>query len=100
MPSAASVSRSNASGSIAWVARQVQLHVDEGARQVLDRLEALVEGRRLLDLLDQLLRDGLAGLVVQRVGVEHLRRGQPVLEQLRRELDVVARAAFPRASGS
>ena len=62
--------------------------------------EALVEGRGLLDLRDQRRRDRLARLVVQRERVQHLGRRQPVLEQLRRELDVVARhARAGRASG-
>ena len=76
MPSAASVSRSNASGSIVVVRRrrEVELHVDQRARQVLDGREALVERRGALDLLDQLLRHRLAGLVVQREAVEHLGR--------------------------
>ena len=46
---------------------------------------------RALDPLDQAARDGLPGLVMQREAAQHLRREQPALEQLRRELDVVAR---------
>ena len=49
---------------------------------------------------DQRLRDRLAGLVVQREAVQHLGRRQPVLEELRRELDVVARhVACPTSDG-
>ena len=77
-------------------AREVQLHVDQRARQVLDGLEALVELVGALDLLDQRLRDRLAGLVVQREAIEDLGRRQPVLEQLRRKLDVVASDARAR----
>src|SRR5690606_36739769 len=73
------------------VAREVHLHVDQRAREVLRRREALVEGRRALDPVDQLLRDRLARLVMDREALEHLGRREPVLEELRWELDVVAR---------
>ena len=46
---------------------------------------------RLLDLVDQRLRHRLAGLVVLGVVGEHLRVERPVLVELRRELDEVAR---------
>ena len=73
--------------------REVELHVDERAGQELDGREALVERRGALDLGHQLARHRLPGLDVEGEAVEHFRRRQPVLEQLRRELDVVARHA-------
>ncbi len=62
-------------------------------RQVLDGDEALVELRRLLDLLHERRRDHLAGLVVLRVDLQHLGLEAPVLHDLRRHLDEVAREA-------
>ncbi len=58
--------------------------------------EALVERRRLLDLVDQFLRHRLAGLVVAEVFVDHLVGQEPVLEQLRMEFGVIAHPAAKR----
>ena len=71
----------------------MQLHVDDRGRQVLDGREALVELLAADDLVDERLRHRLFRLVVAREAVEHLARQQPVLVQLRRELDEVARRA-------
>ena len=72
------------------VAGQVQLHVDQRRGQQFGDLEALAEFAGLLDLVDQRLRDWLAGLVVQGELAEHLRGRQPGLMHLARKLDVVA----------
>ena len=73
------------------VAGQVQLHVDQRRGQVFGRAEALAELAGRLDLVDQGLRDRLAGLIVQGELVQHLLGRQPVLVQLAGELDIVAR---------
>ena len=77
------------------VAGQVQLHVDQRRGQVFGDIEALAEGPGLVDLVDQDLRQRLAGLIVQGKAVQHLRRGQPVLVHLAGELHIVAE--HPRA---
>jgi hypothetical protein len=76
-----------------FVARQMQLHVQQPAGQELGGGEPLVERRGALDALDQFGRDrlrrsGSAGEAVQQFG-----RRQPVLEQLRRQFDEIARNA-------
>ncbi|KAG0739165.1 hypothetical protein G6F24_017416 [Rhizopus arrhizus] len=66
--------------------------VQQRGRQVLGGRIALGEAACLEDLVDQFLRHRLAGLVVLGVVGEHLRVQRPVLVELRRELDEVARA--------
>ncbi len=48
--------------------------------------EALVEGAALLDPGDELIGDGLAGLVLPRIDLENLGRHGPVLHDLARKL--------------
>ena len=75
----------------AGLRREVQLHVDQCAGEVLDGGEALVEVLGALDLGDELGRDRLAGLVVDGVALEDLLGRQPMFEQLRGEFDIVPR---------
>ncbi len=65
--------------------------VKQRGRQVLGGRVALVEAACLEDLVDQLLRHRFAGLVVLGVVGEDLRVQRPVLVELRRELDEIAR---------
>ena len=71
-------------------ASQVQLHVDECAGEILHGAEAFVERFRARYLRCQLCGHGLAGLHVARELVQHLGGGEPVFQQLRGELHVVA----------
>ena len=73
------------------VRHHVKLHVDEGACQILGRIEALAGIGGTLDLVDQLLRDWLARVDVKRIILQHFARRQPVLVHLARELHIVAR---------
>ena len=47
------------------VAGQMEFHVHQRARQILDRGKPLVERLRLFDLVEQLLRHRFTGFVVQ-----------------------------------
>ena len=49
------------------VGEHVPIHIQERGGQVFDRHEALVEVPGVLELVDQFLRDGLAGFIVERV---------------------------------
>ena len=73
----------------------VPVHVQVAGGQVFDRGEALVEEAGFLDLVHELLRDGLARLVVPGVGLDDLGIAGPVLHDLRAELDEVARHVRP-----
>src|SRR5690349_24794637 len=76
---------------IDWdAAGEMQLHVDEGAGQVFDRGESLIEIPGASDLLYKCGRNGLAGFVVHSVATEHGGGGKPVFKQLGWELHVVA----------
>ena len=83
----ASALASNASTSCfgASGGQHVPLHVEVGGRQQFAELIALTPGLRLLDLVDQRLRDRLAGLVVHRIVLQHIGIERPVLVELRRE---------------
>ena len=67
------------------------LHIELRGRDELGERVALVELARLLDLRRPARRHRLASLVVLRVVREHRRLGRPVLVELRRKLDEVAR---------
>ncbi len=74
------------------VGRQgVPFQVHQRGSHVLQRVEALVEAAGLEHLVQKILRDRLAGLVVARVARKHLGILVPVFLELRGELDVVAR---------
>jgi hypothetical protein len=66
-------------------------HVDQRRRGEFDRGETRAECAGREHLVEQFLRHRLAGLVVQRVLFEHFRHGQPMLVELRRQLDEIAR---------
>ena len=72
------------------IAGQVEPHVDQRTGQKLDGAKARVEGRSPAHPGDEVGWNGPACLRVDREAVEHLGGGQPVLEQLRGELHVVA----------
>ena len=62
------------------VAREVQLHVDDGGGFGLHDREGLVKGGRLVDLVDQGLGDRVAVLVDQEL--QHFRGREVVLVEL------------------
>ena len=66
-------------------------HVEIGGRHVLDGRESLIEPGRCTNLVDNVLRDLLAGLVVLREHPQYLGFAHPVLHDLRRKFDEVAR---------
>ena len=70
---------------------EMHLHVDQRGGEVFDSRKTLIERRCLLDSIHEVLRNRLSRLVMQRKLLEDLRRRDPVLEQLRRELHIVAR---------
>ena len=65
--------------------------IEQRGRQILGRLETLVEFFRRNDLVEQGLRDRLAGLIMLGVILQHLRPIPPHLVDLRRILHEVAR---------
>ena len=69
----------------------MEVEVDQRAGGVFDRGEALVEGARRQQPVEQRLRHRLAGAGVARVFLQDLRHLQPVLVELRRQLDEIAR---------
>src|SRR5665213_3908602 len=71
------------------VGARVQLQVEHRAGGVFDGRETLVEIARGEQLVDQRLGQWLAGLVVTGVSAQHLRRLNPMLQDLRRELDKI-----------
>ena len=71
----------------------VEIEIDQRGRDIFDGGEALIEGARRLELLDQRFRHGFAGFVVLRVGAQDFRPLQPVLVELRRQFDKVGRDA-------
>jgi hypothetical protein len=62
-------------------------HVEQRARGVFDRLEALVEAPRRLEPLDQILRNRLRRFRGAPRAAQHLGLERPVLEELGRQLD-------------
>ena len=77
----------------------MQLHVDDRRGQIFHRREALVEGLRRLDLVDQFFRDRLTGLVMGGVGGKNIGRHQPVLVHLARIFDEIAGRAAEAGIG-
>ncbi len=75
----------------AGIGDEVQLHVEQRRGDELGRREALVEAPRRLQPLDQRLGHRLAGAIVAGETAQRLGPLQPMLEQLRRQLDEVAR---------
>jgi hypothetical protein len=67
----------------------VEFEVEQRRARVLDGREALVEGSRSKQPLQQQLEDRLSGPVVTRIVAQRLWRRHPVLEDLRRELDKI-----------
>ena len=61
---------------------RVPRHVEQRRRDVLGERESLIESSRLLDLVDEILRHRLAGLMVPRVAREHRRLERPVFIEL------------------
>ena len=73
--------------------QQMQVEIDQRRGDVFERLAAAVEVLRRHQLLHQRLGDRLAGLVVARELAQHLRLLEPVLVELRRQLDPVGQHA-------
>jgi hypothetical protein len=71
--------------------QRMVVEVDDRRGSVLDRHEALVEHPRRLELGDQRVRHRLPGAVVDREGLLDLRRVEPLLVELGRQLDEVGR---------
>jgi hypothetical protein len=65
-------------------------HVDQRRGGVADGLVALVEVARPVQALDEFFGDRRAGLVMPGMALQHLGLLEPVLEQLRRQLDEIA----------
>ncbi len=65
---------------------RMEVEIDQRRGDVFHRGEALVEGLRPLDLLDQRVRDRLAGLCMQAEALHHLLGQEPMLVELRRQL--------------
>ena len=77
----------------------MEIEIDQGRGDILHRGKAHVEIARGEQPLQQFLRHRLAGLVVQREAPQHLGLLQPVLVELRRQLDEIggdAGAGNPR----
>ena len=69
----------------------MEIHVDQRRGEEFHRGKALAEIARRQQLVQQRLGDGLAGLVMAGKAGQDFRFFQPVLEQLRRQLDKIAR---------
>jgi hypothetical protein len=67
------------------------VHVQEAGGQVFHGGESLVKMPGILDLFEQLVRNGFAGLVVEGIGFDHVGMGGPVFHDLRRKLHKVPR---------
>ena len=90
MPMRDSTLVSNAVASIApGDAQRMEIEIDEGRSEVLDRGEALIEIARGDQPLQQLFRHRLAGLVMPGEAPQHLRLLEPMLVELRRQLDEI-----------
>ena len=90
MPMRASASSSKASASIASARRQrMEIEIDQRRGDIFDRGKALVESARGEQPLQQFLRHRLAGLVMQGEAPQHFRLLEPVLVELRRQLDEI-----------
>ena len=94
MPMRSSVWRSKAlTSSPSADGQQMQVEIDQRRGDVFQRLAAAVEVLRRHQLLHQRLGDRLAGLVVAGELAQHLRLLEPVLVELRRQLDPVGQHA-------
>ena len=94
MPMRSSVARSNALMSRCSAdCKQMQVEVDHRRRDVFQRVAALVEGARRDQLLQQVLRHRLAGAEVARELAQDFRLLEPVLVELRGQLDPVGQDA-------
>src|SRR6185295_5557887 len=76
--------------------KRVPVEVEPRRLEHLADFVTLVEGPRRENLLDQILRDRLAGFVVDGVVWQDLRIERPILVELRGELDEVAGDVGPR----
>ena len=85
-------SRSNCTHvEIGCAAQRVDIEIDQRAGGVFYRGEALVEGARRQQAVEQRLRHRLARARVAGVFLQDLRHLQPVLVELRRQFDEIAR---------
>ena len=83
--------RSRGDVEAAGIRQRMQVEVDERAGGVFDRREALIEGARREQPVEQCFRHRLAGAEMARVPLQDLRHLQPVLVELRGQFDEVAR---------
>ena len=67
----------------------MEIEIGEGRSQVFDRAESLVEIARGEKPLQQVFRHRRAGLVVPGEAPQHLRLLEPMLVELRRQLDEI-----------
>ena len=67
----------------------MEIEIDDGTGDVLDRGKAFVEIARGNEPLDEFFRHGFAGLVVAGEAPQHVGLLQPVLVKLRRQLDEI-----------
>ena len=73
------------------IRQRMEIEIDQRAGGVFHRGEALVEGARGQQPVEQRFRHRLAGGGVARVFLQNLRHLQPMLIELRRQLDEIAR---------
>ena len=69
---------------------EMQLQVDQRRGGVFDGRPALIEPARFEELVDERIGHRLAGFIVEREAAQHLRLQDPMLEDLRGELDEIA----------
>ena len=69
---------------------RVGREIEQGRRHIGDRLESLIGVAARAQLRQEILRDRLPGLVMQREAAQNLRLLEPVLIELRGKLDEVA----------
>ena len=67
----------------------MEIEIDDGTGDVLDRGKAFVEIARGNEPLDELLRHGFAGPIMAREAPQHVGLLHPVLVKLRRQLDEI-----------
>lgn len=79
--------------------QRMPFHIQHGRRDRFAQGIALVELRRLLDLVDQRLRDGRAGAIIFGVMGHDFGIERPMFVELRRELHPVARGIGARYRG-
>ena len=79
--------------------QQMDVEVDRGRRHIFDRGKALVEGARREQPPHQVVRHRRAGAIMHGEALQDLRTLEPVLVELRGQLDEVGRTSVPEIAG-